>query len=223
MTVWPGSPSIVGPELMSLGFSQANKAMADSEPEMSGTLANQSAARGRLRIVFDGLVEALTGAGSQPAWLTADLSARDLRGFLDALAQLEHAMLNFEPCAITPSERKTFQDLVAKDGLSAEMPSMEEFLTWLYETSQPYIRERRLDLIERVGRRAKSAQIDLLPDDVAAFRAAFMSAPFADTLAWQEMAHLAASPANARRLADTIAASARDRSEEIIRVPAAAQ
>jgi hypothetical protein len=66
-------------------------------------------------------------------------------------------------------------------------------------------RKTRLSLILEVDRRAKSVGFEVAPDDVEAFKDEFMKLKFADTMGWQETAHLAASPLNAKRILDAIA------------------
>jgi len=204
VTALPRLPIDFDTRWRAIGVSLGDLGAEEGDASLRETLLQQWHLMNDLRAAQ---MEAAEASGTA----SRDASAVDLRDALARLALLEQAIVETAPSIRrslgTSQFNRIFDD--------ARVPFSANDMLRLLDTLAAELREARLALILAVAERAKAIGLDLLPDDLDAFGAEFRAAPFADTLGWQETAHLAASPANARHLMAAIAAAATDRTDDL--------
>jgi hypothetical protein len=137
---------------------------------------------------------------------------------MEVISRVEEGLLDLYPKAIGLLRKQKFRQLVDDTAPAFTSHDLEQLFDDLFQTYRPALREARLALILEAGRRAKSVSVDILPENIEAFKQEFRNAAFAETMSWQETAHLAASPANAKRVSDSIASLSTDRTEDLARL-----
>lgn len=203
VTAWPKDAIVIGPELMGIGLSLASFAVADTKQDTKRALEALWDSGQRARELFESWNEPVPGDLSGSSQSGKEWQAQQIQTALEVLAQIEELMLDSYPKLIALLESVKFKSIVQKCDLPFSHDDLRQLFADLLEKYTPKLREARLDLILEAGRRARSVGVDIL-GNVEAFRDQFRHADFSETIGWQETAHLAANPANAKHVSSVL-------------------
>jgi hypothetical protein len=217
VTALPKNAIAIGPEMLGIGLSLANIAMADTQQEVEAALTDLWSFGQEVRRSFEEAGDSADTRTNEAVQPETTWSPRAIREAMEVISRVEEGMLDLYPKAIGLLQKQKFRQRVDEADRGFTSHDLERLFDDLYKTCRPALREARLALILEAGRRAKSVGVEILPDDTEAFKQEFRNAAFAETMSWQETAHLAASPANAKRISDAIASKATDRTEDLAR------
>lgn len=205
MSALPPSELLPGPQMMSLGFSLAALAFAETDEELAERLGKLTDDAREVREKF----AALRDACHQLEDAAAKADTTQLRLLLDGLLALERGLVNAAE-ALDGILRKT-----TWGGYGSVLLFHKE----LTNEYLPLIRELRLRTICVIAERANVAGVNIL-EISDEFRETFRKASFDETGGWQETAYILANIEGAKSLSRSVESIATDRTEEIMPAPA---
>jgi hypothetical protein len=214
MSALPPGEMTPGPQMMSVGFSLAGMALADTRKTLAEALRRFDEAATAVRNIFD----ASPGASERfDLELTAAGTAK-LRQWLDYAFGLESGFAQARESLATMLANWRFKTALNKYRLTG-YAKVTRFQKELVEQFIPAIRETRLRIICTIAERASGAGVHVL-DASEDFRKEFTRATLKETEGWQETAYILANIDGARSLSESIKSAALDRTEEFLSVPA---
>lgn len=213
MSALPPNELIPGPQMMSVGFSLAALAFAETREELREHLGKFQEAAEEVRAIF----VTLRAACDEFEGAAFETDASQLRLLLDKLIDLERGLFNAKNTLVGLSGKERLKALFNRFGLKGHS-SIREFSKELSNEFIPFVRDLRLRTICVIAERARVAGIIVLDvsDD---FREAFRKAPLDETKGWQETAYVLANVEAAESLSASIKSASRDRTEEILLAP----
>jgi len=200
---------IPGPQMMSVGFSLAGIAVADTRRSLSEALRKFEAAAAGVRILFSHS----KAESDNLDHVLAIATTSELRAWLDCALQLETELSEASGLLTALLESGRFRASLNKFGLTG-YAKVARFSKELGNEFAPFVRDLRLRAIRAVAKNAASAGIDVL-DVTGDFDDMFRSASLEETRAWQETAYILANVESARKLTESMRATATDRSDEV--------
>ena len=198
------------PEVVGIGISVANVAMAGGAEELSLALdalrRHAAVFKDALHEIFDQFCDFQEGVD--------EASGQELREVMFHLQTIDilYSGASLVLAKVINTLRiKCGADVVHQDFF---LVGVSDIIEMLNEVHIPIIRRARLSVIMLVFRRAQERGVEGARLD-AGFAEWFMAASQAETESWQETAHLLAVPESADRLLRSIGTISRDRTDQI--------
>lgn len=213
MSALPPGDLTPGPQMMSVGFSLAGIAVADTRKRLAEALRRFDDAASGVRRMFD----RSPGANAK---FEAQLVAAEpdtLRMWLDRALVLEEAFAEAGGAFAALLARARAKVVLNKYGLMG-YSKVSGFSRELRSKLIPAIREMRLRIICNIAERANKAGVHVL-DTTGDFCGMFRAITLEETKGWQETAHILANLKAAKALNDSISAAHVDKTEEFSSAP----
>jgi hypothetical protein len=209
MSMLPPADLIPGPEMMSVGFSLADMAVAETGPELEGAKARFEELADRVRGSFRELGE--ISEGMEEAAVDAPFAI--LRTLLEKLLSAERSLQVADNSFTALLVKERVKSNFTRFGLDG-YAGIRRFATDIVNDFAPLVRELRLRLICVIAERASAAGVDVIAVSDE-FRRMFRQAHLEETTGWQETAYLLANVEAARILAASIDEAGLDPAERL--------
>jgi len=199
----PPGDLIPGPQMMSVSFSLAGLALAETREEKTDETAKLEKAADELRAGFAHLRKSC-----DEMIIANPTDHTELRSLLDKLIFVEKGLINVP---------KLLERLLLKEQLEANVAEkVRRFTKEINDEFKPFIRELRLQTICVIAERASVAGVPVI-DVSDEFRKFFKEASVEETEGWQETAYILANIEGAKRLAHSIASD--PETEDVLSAP----
>jgi len=199
--------------MMSVGFSLADMAVAETRPELEGAKARFEDVADGARETFRALRE--ISEGMEEAAVGAPFSI--LRRLLDELLSAEQLLQVADKCLTALLTNERVKSNFTRFGLDG-YASLKRFAKDSVDDFAPLIRDLRLRLICVIAERASASGVEVISASDE-FRRMFRDASLDDTTGWQETAYLLANVEGARVLAASINQASLDERDELLSPP----